>query len=178
MGMKDDFMGLLRQRKCIRSFVNDKPIPEDMLNYILEAGRLAPNAGNLQAWRFFIVRDKKRKDSIAEAAYGQSFLAEAPVVVIAAFDMETIQSGYGKRGLKLYGFQDTAAAIENMLLAARVLGIGSCWVGAYDDNLLVQTLGIDAERYRTVAVIPFGYSKENPPDRGRKSLDEIVAEID
>lgn len=170
-------LSLMRERKSIRSFLQNKPIPEQAIQQILEAGRLAPSAGNIQTWHFFLIRDNIKKRAIAEAAFGQSFIAQAPLVIVAGIDKKLASLGYGSRGLHLYSIQDTAAAIEHMLLAARALGIGSCWIGAFSEDALENALKIDNRQYRTVAIIPLGYSDEPQKKRGRRSVKSIVTEL-
>jgi nitroreductase len=170
-------LSLMRQRRSIRSFDPKKEITPSDVTLVLEAGRLAPSAGNVQTWHFFLTRDNGKKRKIAQAAYGQSFIARAPLVIIVAVDKVRAERGYGSRGLHLYGIQDTAAAIEHMLLAARALGIGSCWIGAFSEEELEKALEIDRERYRTIAIIPLGYSDEQPQERGRNSLSDIITEL-
>ena len=108
-------------------------LERETVEAVLDAARWAPNGGNLQPWRFVIVLDPARRRKIAGAAYGQSFLAQAPVVITACTVPEESASKYGARGRDLYCLQDTAAATENILLASTERGIGSCWVGAFDE---------------------------------------------
>jgi nitroreductase len=170
-------LSLMRQRKSIRSYDPGKDISPSELHLILEAGRLAPSARNMQSWHFFVIRDYTMKKMIAEAAYGQSFISDAPVVIVVAMDKVRVKEYYGVRGVTLYGIQETAAAVEHILLAARALGIGSCWVGAYSEEKLESILKIDGRRFRTTAIIPLGYSNETPPERGRDSLADIITEL-
>jgi nitroreductase len=169
-------LSLMRERKSIRSFDPRREIAPSDVNLILEAARLAPSAGNLQTWYFFLIRDCEKKRMIVDAAYGQSFIAQAPLVVVVAIDKNRAKE-YGDRGLHLYGIQDTAAAIEHILLAARALGIGSCWIGAYSEEKLEQVLHINRKQYRTVAIIPLGYSEEYPRNRGRITISDIITEL-
>jgi nitroreductase len=168
---------LMRERKSTRNFDSDRHIPHIKEQLILEAARLAPSAGNCQTWHFFIVKDLHKKQQIAKAAFGQDFIVQAPLVIVVAINKKRATNGYGKRGIELYAIQDTAAAIEHMLLAARAQDISSCWIGAFSEEALYDAAGIDSENYRPIAIIPFGYSSDNPPDRGRQSLKQIVTEL-
>jgi nitroreductase len=170
----DEFLTLVKLRKSIRKYDQKKQIPAQAEKLLLEAARLAPSAGNQQTWHFFIVKDDSLKAGIARAAYGQNFIKEAPLVVVVAVDKERAYKGYARRGLDLYSLQDTAAAIENMLLDATALGLGSCWVGAFSEHELELCLEIDSRRYRPVAIIPFGYATEEPAARGRMPLNGVV----
>jgi nitroreductase len=112
----------------VRRYLRD-PIPQETLEELLSAAISAPSAGNAQPWRFIVVRDQGLKGKLVEAAYGQEFLAEAPVVVVVCADLERARRAYKERGEKLYCLQDTAAAVENLLLAATAKGLGTCWGG-------------------------------------------------
>ncbi len=170
----DRFITLLKSRKSIRRFKPGKKIPAQAEQLILEAARLAPSAGNKQSWHFFVIKDKALKVAVARSAHGQSFISDAPLLVVTAVDKDRAYGGYGRRGLDLYCLQDTAAAIENMLLAAVTLGIGSCWVGSFDERELELALGLDTRRYRPVAIVPFGYADEEPRPRSRLGADSVV----
>ncbi|MBN1799036.1 MAG: nitroreductase family protein [Spirochaetales bacterium] len=170
----DEFISLLKARKSIRRFKRRKPIPAQAEQLLLEAARLAPSAGNQQTWHFFVIKDDLLKDIAVKAAYGQGFIGQASLVIVVAVDKERAFSGYGRRGLDLYCLQDTAAAIENMLLAAAALGLAACWVGAFDERELELGLDIDSRRYRPVAILPVGYADEAPAHRSRLPLDRVT----
>jgi nitroreductase len=159
-------------RRSIRSF-KLKPFPEEALTRVLDAGRWAPSAGNVQPWEFIVVREQKLKNGLALAALHQTFIAEAPVVIVVCADLWRARGSYGLRGETLYCLQDTAAAVQNMLLAAYALGLGTCWVGAFDEEAVKATLEIP-ERYRPVAIIPVGYPDESPGRTPRRSLRSIL----
>ncbi len=162
----------IKSRRSVRAFRSD-PVPEDLLQEILDAGRWAPSAGNLQPWEFYVVKSAEHKEGLARAALGQGFVAEAPVVIVVC--AAPVRSGrrYRERGEKLYCLQDTAAATQNMLLAATSLGLGSCWVGAFDEEGVRRVLGLGPE-LRPVALIPLGYPAEQPAAPRRRPLEEIV----
>jgi nitroreductase len=140
---------------------------------VLEAARWAPNGGNLQPWRFVVVLDAAMRRGIAGAAYGQTFLAQAPVVITVCAVPAESASKYGARGRELYCLQDTAAAAQNILLAATERGLGSCWVGAFDEAAISRVLGLPAS-WRPVALIALGQPAETEPQRSRRPLDEIT----
>jgi len=167
-----DLFEAIYGRRSIRSF-KETPIPEEALTKILDAARWAPSAGNVQPWEFIVVRDGRLKEALAQAALNQEFIAEAPVVVVVCADLERARWAYGVRGETLYCLQDTAAAIQNMLLAAYALGLGTCWVGAFREDAVSRILDIPG-RYRPVALIPIGYPAESPKPRPRRSLKSIL----
>jgi nitroreductase len=162
----------IRTRASVRSF-RPEAVPEAVLGTILEAGTRAPSAGNTQDWVFIVVKEQEARKLLSEATtYGQAFVAAAPVVVVVCSDLGKIGKAYGQRGRDLYSIQDTAAAVQNMLLAAWDQGVGSCWVGAFDERRARECLGIP-EGVRPVAILPLGYPAENPGRRGRLGLEEV-----
>jgi nitroreductase len=162
----------ITQRTSVRRFTKE-PVSREVLEHLLEAARWAPSAGNLQPWFFYVVTDPGRRRCLAAAALNQGFIAEAPVVIVVCAEPARSAQYYGERGRHLYCLQDTAAATQNILLAATAYGLGSCWVGAFDENQVRHCLGIPAE-FRPVALVPLGYPAAQPETRpGRRSLAEI-----
>lgn len=168
---------LFWQRYSCRKFL-DKPVPPDFLESILEAARWAPSGGNAQPWRFHLVLDPAVRKSLALAAYGQAFVQEPPVILVVCVLPERSAKRYGERGRSLYCLQDTAAAVQNVLLEATRLGLGSCWVGAFQESAAALALNLPSGE-RPVAIIPLGYPGEPMPhDRSRLPLDAIVRRIE
>jgi len=155
-------------RRSIRRF-EDQPVTREQLEKLLEAARWAPTAGNLQPWVFVVVTAADARAALAAAAFGQRFVAEAPAVIgVAAAPPE--DSPYGLRGRELYCLQDTAAAVQNVLLAAHAMGLGACWVGAFDDGAVAQALEL-RKGERPVALVPVGV----PAQGGRSSRRPLSA---
>jgi len=155
-------------RRSIRRF-EDRPVTREQLEKLLEAARWAPTAGNLQPWVFVVVTAADARAALAAAAFGQRFVAEAPAVIgVAAAPPE--DSPYGLRGRELYCLQDTAAAVQNVLLAAHAMGLGACWVGAFDDGAVAQALEL-RKGERPVALVPVGV----PAQGGRSSRRPLSA---
>ena len=162
----------IRGRRSVRSY-REGDLTQNDLKQILEAAICAPSAGNLQSWEFVVVRDNEGKRALAEAAYGQDFITNASVVIVVCADRTRSASRYKERGRSLYSIQDTAAAIQNMLLAAYALGYGSCWVGAFDEDKAARIVHTPPE-IRPVAIIPVGKPTESPEARSRLSLDRVT----
>lgn len=156
--MTKDVFDCMRESHSIRVF-EQREIPDATLSRILEAGSWAPSAGNLQPWFFYVVKKQDIKDKLAEACNDQTQVSRAPVVIVIMADPARSNEKYGERGAQLYCLQDTAAAAQNMLLAAKGLGIGSCWVGAFDEPAIQRILEA-TPRLRAVAIICLGYSDE------------------
>ncbi|MDI6856637.1 MAG: nitroreductase family protein, partial [Candidatus Thermoplasmatota archaeon] len=123
----------IRKRRSIRAFKAGKIEDKEILE-ILENAVLAPSAGNLQSWEFVVVKSDEQKEKLARAALGQYFIAEAPFVLVVCANQARSGAHYGRRGYELYSIQDTAACIQNILLLATDKGLGTCWVGAFDEN--------------------------------------------
>ncbi|WP_457550493.1 nitroreductase family protein [Archaeoglobus sp.] len=158
-------------RVSIRRFKPD-PIPEDVIKVILEAGNAAPSAGNLQARDFIVVREENTKLKLAKAALKQMFIAEAPIVIVVCANYPRSMRVYGERG-RLYAEQDATAAVENILLAVHMLGLGAVWVGAFDEVEVMNLLGIP-DYARPIAIIPVGYPAEEPKRRERYPIDYLT----
>jgi nitroreductase len=163
---------LFERRYSCRNF-EPSPLDRDTLAAILEAARWAPSGGNLQPWRFVVVLDSDRRRALAGAAFSQAFLAQAPAVIAVCAIPEESAKHYGKRGRELYCLQDTAAAAQNILLAATEQNLGSCWVGAFDEAAAARALELP-ETWRPVALIALGRPAQAEPRRTRRSLNEVV----
>lgn len=167
-----DVFEAIKGRRSVRRY-SGKEISDEDLKAILDAAIHAPSAGNIQPWIFIIVKDADTRKSLAGAAYGQRFIAEAPLAIVVCADERASARGYGSRGRSLYCIQDTAAAIQNILLAAHALGLGSCWVGAFDEDAAREVVKTPRE-VRPIALIPIGYPAEKPSSTRRKSLNSVI----
>ncbi len=168
-----DVFEAMEKRHSVRSFDPSRDVPPEMVEEILRCACLAPSAGNVQPWRFVVVRDRRVKEGLAAAALGQSFVAQAPVVIVVCADLEAHASSYGRRGVELYSIQDTAAAVQNMLLAATALGLGTCWVGAFREEEAARCLGLP-ERLRPLAIIPLGYAASSGSQPRKMSASRVT----
>ncbi len=159
----------IQQRRSVRSY-QDREVEEEKLKQVLEAGRLAPSARNLQEWKFVVVRDKELRGQLVEAANGQQFVGQAPVVIAAcAPEHEHVMScGHPSHLI------DVAIAIDHMTLAARELGLGTCWIGAFNQQKVRDVLGIP-ESVEVVELLALGYPADWPGAKPRKRFDEIVS---
>ena len=167
-----DVLEAVKGRRSIRAFKN-QDVPAEIVEKLIDAARWAPSAGNIQPWEFIIVRKPKIKRRLVEAALGQMFIEEAPVVIVACANEVRSSQGYGVRGETLYCIQDTAAAIQNINLTAFSLGLGTCWVGAFREEEAREILRIPYG-IRPVAIIPVGYPAEATLPRSRKPISRII----
>ncbi len=162
----------IKTRRSVRAFTK-QDVPNEVVLKLIDAARWAPSAGNIQPWEFVIVRNPDVKRKLAAAALHQTFIEEAPVVVVVCADQFRSERGYGSRGAGLYCLQDTAAATQNLLLAAHALGLGACWVGAFYEREVSEALKVP-KGVRPVAILPIGHPAESPSPRPRRPLSEIV----
>jgi nitroreductase len=178
-----DLLEAIQTRRSVRKF-SDRPVEPEKLRTVLEAARMAPSWSNLQCWRFVVVQDGNVKARISELSYvaeffeskgyktnpAQKALADAPVVIVACADPD--KSG-DMRGQEYY-LTDVGIAAENLMLAAHAEGLGSVFVGVFDEEELRALLRIP-QTVRIVGLFPMGYPlgepKAGPP---RKPLEEIV----
>lgn len=165
-----DFYDAVRNRLSIRAYKPD-PVPDDVLNRILEAGRLAPSAKNYQPWKFIVVRDPSVREALVPACRGQAFVGQAPVVLCACALTEQAWKGMG--GYWSAEAVDLAIAIEHMMLAATAEGMGTCWIGAFLEAEVKKVLEIP-DNVKPIALTPLGYTAKPASSRPRKPLSEII----
>lgn len=166
-----DVVDAMEGRTSIRVFRSD-PVDDESVDEGLRLANLAPSAGNLQARDFVVVRNRGTKRLLKEAAYGQDYVESAPVVVVFCANLERI-AHYGDRGKDLYCLQDVAAAVQNMTLYLHAKGLGSVWVGAFDERKASEALGLP-EHVRPVAMLPIGHPAEKGVRRKRLPLAEMT----
>lgn len=167
-----NFLDLAKRRYSVRKFKN-KPIEEEKLNYVLEAGRVAPSACNFQPWYFIVVKDEELKKKVADT-YGRDWIYKAPVIIAACGDHS--QSWHRADG-KDHCDIDVAISVTHMTLAAAEQGLGTCWVCAFDAKKCHEVLELP-ENMEVIALIPIGYPDDAvDPDRHaikRKDMGQIV----
>jgi nitroreductase len=150
-------------RRSIRRY-EQREIPKDILGKILEAGRQAPSAANRQPWHFIVVDDLEAKKALSKGMFSR-FIKDAPVAIVGCAHNDLIA---GK-----WAVVSTTIALQNMVIAAWALGVGSCWIGDFNEEKVKKLFGIP-EKWNIVALVSFGYPAERPQPRERKSVEEIV----
>jgi nitroreductase len=166
-----DVYEAIEKRRSIRNY-EPTPVPEEKLEKILDAARLAPSANNLQPRHFIVVTNPEKRKALS-GGIDARFLKHTPVVIVACGDEKTAPEWYAI---------DVAIAVENMVLAATGEGIGTCWIGSFDENQVQDTLKIP-KNLRVIVLLAVGYpsdnenltSKVSPEARGLKPLEEIVS---
>lgn len=174
--MTKDVIAAMLERRSVRKFKNE-PVPQATVGRLIDAARWAPSAGNVQPWQFYVVYNDRKKQELAAAALNQRFVSEAPVVIVVCTEPEISAARYRERGRNLYVIQDTAAAVQNILLAAEGYGLGTCWVGAFEETLVIDALEMD-KGIIPVAIIPVGYAAEESRPPARRPVEEIVHVVD
>ncbi len=168
-----DFFETVRHRHSIRRFQADRPVEAEKLHAILEMAATAPSAGDVQPYRIEVVGGEAPRRALAEAAPGEAFIAEAPVSLVFAAEPERSEAKFGKRGANLYAVQDTTIAAAYAQLAVVAAGMGSTWVGHFDEAAVRRALGL-SEALQPLAILCVGYPAEFPEPSPRRPLDEIV----
>jgi nitroreductase len=163
-----DVMEAIKQRRSIRKY-RDRPVEDEKLKRILEAGRLAPSAANRQEWRYIIVRDKETRQNLMKAAKGQPFVGEAPIVIAACAETDNHVMTCGQLCYPI----DLAISIDHMTLKAVDEGLGTCWIGAFYEDEVKKILGVPDD-VRVVELLTLGYPADIPPPRPRLTVSEIV----
>lgn len=165
MGVLEAIQG----RRSIRKYTS-QPVEEEKLAKVLEAARISPSAANAQAWKFIVVKEEGLRKKLVAAAGGQEFVGQAPIVLVAiGTDPEKVMLC----GQHRYTV-DVSIAVSYLILEAHAQGLGTCWLGRFEEDKVKEILGIP-EGVRVVAVTPLGYPAEKPDAKPRKELKEIVS---
>lgn len=162
------FIDLAKKRCSIRNYKAD-PVPEDIINAVLEAGRLAPSACNIQPWHIVVVRDEKKRKALGQA-YQQPWFWKAPVILIICTEPAV---AWRRSDKKSYADVDGAILMDHITLCATDLGYATCWIGAFDPAVVKSTLHLP-EGIEPLAMAPFGKAAEVGRPKNRKNISEIV----
>jgi nitroreductase len=164
-----DLFATVEARHSVREFAPREVEPGELEQILMAASR-APSAGNLQAYQIVLVRAPGRRQALARAAHGQAFVANAPVVLVFCADPARSAGRYGRRGAELFAVQDATIAAAYAQLAAAALGLGSTWVGAFDEAAAAVVVG----GLRPVCILPVGHPAERPEPTSRRDLADLV----
>jgi len=171
-----DVFEAIRIRRSVRKYRSD-PVPGEVLDQMVEALRLAPSACNYQPWRFIVVRDAKTREALAHASREQMFMAPAPVIVVGCgFPAKAYQKMGGSGNSAEI---DVTIALDHLTLAAAAAGLGTCWIGAFDEQAVKRILNVPAAA-KVVALTPLGYPAEPGllhfvEANKRKSQDQVIS---
>lgn len=167
-----DIFQVIRDRRSIRKY-KETPVEHEKIVQILDAARLAPSWKNQQCWRFLVLTDHAKKEvmlsAFADGNPGKKAFLQAPVViVICAAPLDSDLS----HGIEYY-VADASIAFEHICLAAYALGLGTCWMGSFDEAYMKAKLKIP-DNIRVIGVTPLGYPDQKPEPRPRKDLSDIA----
>lgn len=168
-----DFFETVRHRHSVRRFRDDRPVEQEKLHAILEMASAAPSAGDLQAYRIIVIQSAEARQNLVGACGGQAFVADAPVSLLFCADPARSAAEYGERGRDLYAMQDATIAATYAQLAVVAAGLGSTWVGFFDEAAMAEAFALDAG-LRPVAVLSIGYPAELPEPTPRRPLQQMV----
>jgi nitroreductase len=164
-----DVYEAIRTRKSVRSF-RDAPVTDEALLRVLEAARAAPSARNAQEWRFVAVRDREARTKIAQDAARQPFIGTAPVLLACCAETDGRVMRCGQPAYSI----DVAIAMDHLTLAAAAEGLGTCWIGSFDEAMVKGILGIPSD-VRVVQLMPLGWpSDPAPAPKSRLGVDTIL----
>ena len=163
-----NFLDLVKRRFSVRVY-EGTPVPEEKLEMVLEAGRLAPSAANRQAWRLVVVRDERQRRALGEA-YPRDWFWSAPVILVVCMDAA---KAWVRADGKNYSDVDGAIFMDHMTLCAASLGLGTCWIGAFDPDKVRHVLSIPGH-VEPIAMTPLGVPAEPVRAKSRKPLAEVV----
>ena len=164
-----DVFEAVKTRRSIRKY-KEATVEKEKLSKVLEAARFAPSAANLQPWSFIVVSDKTIRQSLF-SAYSQQWFVNAPIIIVAC---GVPDKGWRRKDGEKYYPIDVAIAMQNMILAAHEMGLGTCWIAAFDEKKVRKALDIP-KNVRVIAMTPLGYPDEvKGPITERKSLEEII----
>ena len=155
---------LILGRRSIRKY-EKKEIPEEVLNQILETGRNAPSAANKQPIHFIILKDNETKKKLSTTF--SRFLKDAPVVIVGCANVKALLTGK-------WAVVDTTISLQNIVIGAWGLGVGSCWIGSFNEEKVKETLMIP-NNWKVVALLTLGYPAEQPKQRKKKSLEKMFS---
>ena len=168
-----EYTELIQKRESIRNYDPDRPVPEGILMKILDAGRIAPSACNIQPWKFLLISSPAMLEKV-RACYSREWFKEAPhiLVILGLKDQAWVRSHDGYNSIET----DVAIAMTHIILAAENEGVGTCWIAAYNPIILKEALSV-AESHVIFGLTPLGYPKsgfQKSITKRRKTLDEIV----
>jgi nitroreductase len=166
-----EFFDVIQNRHSIRTFTS-QPVEPEKLQKILETANLAPSAGNLQAYEIYVVTDAKKRDGLSCAALAQEYIAKAPVALVFCTHPDLTEGRYTERGTRLYTVQDATISCSFAMLAATALGLGSVWVGTFDEKVVRLIVGAPVGQV-PVVILAIGYPGEFPDHHPRRALDQI-----
>ena len=151
----------------------ERDVPQEKIDRILDLASRYPSAGHTEPQEFILVHDRRMKEDLAHAALDQTFVAQAPVVIVVVSDVRRSARRYGERGVRFFSIIDGAFVAMLILLAVVEEGLGACFVGSFYDEEVQEVLSLP-QQVRPIGIIPIGYCAEGPRKLRRRSREQIV----
>jgi nitroreductase len=167
-----EFDLVLKKRRMVRSF-SEKQVDDAQIARLLRNAHRTPSAGFLQQQEYIVIKNKETKQKLAEAAVGQDFITQAPVVVVVCSNTDRVVKRYGDRGVNFYSIIDGAFASMLILLTVVNEGLAACFVGAFKDNEVSKILKLP-KHVKPIGIIAVGHANEPPEKFERMSLEDSV----
>ncbi len=167
-----DFFDTITSRAIVRKY-QKKNVPDNLIGVILHMANYAESAGNLQAWEFIVVKDDDAREQLYNATLKSDAVKSAPVSIIICADTRKMSLKYQERGESVYAVQDTASAITVMILAAEMLGLGTNWIRAFDEDRIKQVFGMPGD-IRPMGVVTIGYPSEKSEIIRRQPIENLT----
>lgn len=168
-----DFFETVHRRHSVRKYHADMDVEQEKLHAILATACAAPSAGDLQAYKIIVVKEQSVREGLRDAASDQAFIAEAPVCLVFCCDRQRSAEEFGERGKTLYAIQDATIAAAYAQLAVVAAGMGSTWVGYFNEDKVRTVLGLEGN-CEPVAMLSLGYPAELPQPTSRRRLEDVV----
>lgn len=168
-----DFFETVHRRHSVRKYHADMDVEQEKLHAILATACAAPSAGDLQAYKIIVVKEQSVREGLRDAASDQTFIAEAPVCLVFCCDRQRSAEEFGERGKTLYAIQDATIAAAYAQLAVVAAGMGSTWVGYFNEDKVRTVLGLEGN-CEPVAMLSLGYPAELPQPTSRRRLEDVV----
>ncbi len=165
----EEALNLIKKRRSVRKYVQEKVPPDEYILKIIEAGIWAPSGLNNQPWRFVIVKESKVKNELAKLTRYSKIIEGAPLLIAVFLDKERMYH-------QIKDHQSAGACLQNMMLMATALGLGTCWLGEIlkNEDKVKEVLGLDKEKYELCAILSIGYPADNTPRKGRNPLESFI----
>jgi len=166
-----DFLSFVSGRSSVREY-DGEPLGQADIDYLMNCARTAPSAGNLEAWDVIVVTDQEIREALAEAAFDQKHIEQAPLILVVCSNYVRSMSRYGERGI-LYALEDATIACTYMMLAAHAKNLQSCWTGAFDDDAVREILDLP-QHARPVALLAVGHGPRAGSCAERRDIGEHI----
>jgi nitroreductase len=163
-----DFSTLIKKRYSVRGY-RSEPVEKEMLEQVLDAARLAPTASNRQPFRIIVAQTERRREEIRRM-YDRDWFVEAPTVICVC---GVKSEAWISRGGMNYVYVDVAIVMDHIILAATDLGLGTCWVGAFEKDVAREVFRLPDD-LEPVVMTPLGYAADQPEPKERRSIEELV----